>query len=194
MEPPIRSGERPHGVEDLLRELAPQVLGVLVAGPATSPTPRTPCRRRCSPPPPSGRTEGVPDNPRGWLIAVASRRLTDMWRSERRAPAPRGARHRDGSRSKRREPTPQADDSLLLLFLCCHPALPPGVGDPLTLRAVGGLTTAEIARAFLVPEPTMAQRISRAKQRIKDSDGPFRMPSRGRVAASGSAPCCTCCT
>src|SRR5205814_6345980 len=120
-------------------------------------------------------TEGVTDNPRGWLIAVAVRRLTDRWRSD-------GARRRREDLDTVREPVaaPEVsdeDDSLPLLFLCCHPALTPGSAIPLTLRAVGGLTTAEIARAFLVPETTMAQRISRAKQRIKSSDVPFRMPT-----------------
>jgi predicted RNA polymerase sigma factor len=117
----------------------------------------------------------VADNPRGWLIAVAVRRLTDRWRSDE-------ARRRREDLAAVREPAapPEVSDedhSLPLLFLCCHPALTPGSAIPLTLRAVGGLTTAEIARAFLVPEATMAQRISRAKQRIKSSDVPFRMPT-----------------
>src|SRR4030095_10270197 len=73
---------------------------------------------------------------------------------------------------------PQEDDTLILLFMCCHPALTPASAIALTLRAVGGLTTAELAHAFLVPEATMAQRISRAKQSIKASGVPFRLPSR----------------
>ena len=89
---------------------------------------------------------------------------------------------------------PEQDDTLILLFMCCHPALTRPSAIALTLRAVGGLTTAEIASAFLVPEATMAQRISRAKQRIKTSGVPFRMPTRQRAGASGSAPCCTCST
>ncbi len=117
--------------------------------------------------------EGVPDNPRGWLIQAAVRRMTDQIRSER-------ARRRREEAAAMREP-PAADvtgqdDTLILLFMCCHPALTPASAIALTLRAVGGLTTAEIARAFLVPEATMAQRISRAKQRIKASGARFTMP------------------
>ena len=121
---------------------------------------------------------GVPDNPRGWLITVAARRLTDLCAASRpggaaRTPWPRSARR--GSH-RPRTPAAEHDDTLILLFLCCHPALSPASQIALTLRAVGGLTTAEIARAFLVPEATMAQRISRAKQRIKDSGVPFGLP------------------
>ncbi|MDX6363837.1 MAG: hypothetical protein QOC85_2847 [Streptomyces sp.] len=116
---------------------------------------------------------GVPDNPRGWLIKVASRRLTDALRSEeaRRlreekaaALTPRDAFTAPAPGLGR---APQDDDTLSLLFLCCHPDLTPPAQIALTLRAVGGLTTAEIARAHLVPEATMAQRISRAKQRVR---------------------------
>jgi predicted RNA polymerase sigma factor len=118
--------------------------------------------------------EGVPASPRGWLLQTAERRLIDAWRSE-------------GSRRRReelvaREPTRGAatarDDTLGLLFMCCHPALTPASAIALTLRAVGGLTTAEIARAFLVEEATMAQRITRAKQRIEESGTPFRLQER----------------
>ena len=111
--------------------------------------------------------DGVPDNPRGWLIHVAARRMTDGLRSD-------DARRRRESLAVSLEPaTPEPapsehDDTLTLLFMCCHPALTPASAIALTLRAVGGLTTAEIAAAFLVPEATMAQRISRAKQRIKE--------------------------
>ena len=126
--------------------------------------------------------EGVPDSPRGWLIRVASRRLTDLLRHER-------ARQRREETVARwtlpdqwlapaaDRPTSDADDSLILLFMCCHPALSPASQIALTLRAVGGLSTAEIGRAFLAPEPTMTRRISRAKQRIAASGVPFRMPS-----------------
>jgi predicted RNA polymerase sigma factor len=128
--------------------------------------------------------DGVPDNPRAWLIQVAQRRMTDHVRSEI------ARRHREGilaaetgfvvapampdgfSTAAGSDP----DDSLLLLFMCCHPALTPASAIALTLRAVGGLTTAEIANAFLVPEATMAQRISRAKQRIRESGVAFEMP------------------
>jgi RNA polymerase sigma factor (sigma-70 family) len=126
--------------------------------------------------------EGVPDNPRGWLVHVAYRRMIEQVRNEQ-------ARRRREDLVARREPddrqsapaadletTADRDDTLILLFLCCHPALSPASAISLTLRAVGGLSTAEIARAFIVPEATMAQRISRAKQRIKASGIPFQMP------------------
>ena len=98
---------------------------------------------------------------------------------------------RPGRRPPRR---PDADDTLILLFLCCHPSLSPASQIALTLRAVGGLSTAEVARAFLVPEATMTRRITRAKQRIRDSGLPFApAPDAGR-APTGSPPCCTCST
>jgi RNA polymerase sigma factor (sigma-70 family) len=110
--------------------------------------------------------EGLPDNPVGWLIRTASRSMTDQFRSE-------VARRRREELVSRQDPmAPQVaenDDTLTLLFMCCHPALTPPSAIALTLRAVGGLTTAEIAAAYLVPEATMAQRISRAKQSIKAS-------------------------
>jgi predicted RNA polymerase sigma factor len=116
--------------------------------------------------------EGIPDNPRGWLVAAAIRRLVDQIRSEQ------ARRRREGAVVLEPEPgeVADSDDTLILLFLCCHPALTPASAIALTLRAVGGLTTAEIANAFLVPEATMAQRISRAKQRIRSSGVPFQMP------------------
>src|SRR5439155_7922728 len=118
--------------------------------------------------------EGVPDNPRGWLIQTAGRRMTDQLRSDQ-------ARRRREQAAALREPpavdVTDHDDTLILLFMCCHPALTPASAIALTLRAVGGLTTAEIANAFLVPEATMAQRISRAKQRVKGSGVPFGMPT-----------------
>ena len=117
--------------------------------------------------------EGVPDNPTAWLIAVASRRMTDRLRRD----AARRQRELAAARGPADAPPSGHDDSLTLLFLCCHPALTPAAAIPLTLRAVGGLTTAEIARAFLVPEATMAQRISRAKQRIKLAGATFAMPT-----------------
>jgi len=177
----------------LLRELAPQVLGVMVRRyrdfaacedavqealiAATAQWPR----------------EGVPENPRGWLIQVAVRRITDHVRAES------ARRHRetltvslvppdeqiamavdsDGVPAHERE----RDDTLDLLFMCCHPALSPASAIALTLRAVGGLTTAEIAKAFLVPEATMAQRISRAKQTIEAAGRQFEMPAGKALAA-----------
>jgi RNA polymerase sigma factor (sigma-70 family) len=132
-------------------------------------------------------TDGVPDNPRGWLITVASRRLTDLLRSEQA----RRRREDDVARwalpgqrlaPAADRPPPEADDTLILLFLCCHPALSPASQIALTLRAVGGLTTTEVARAFLVPEATMTRRISRAKQAIRDSGIPFALPPAGERA------------
>jgi predicted RNA polymerase sigma factor len=124
--------------------------------------------------------EGLPDNPRAWLIQVASRRMTDHVRSEsarrrREAAAASPLSYFPAETGGENEIDP--DDTLILLFMCCHSALTPSSAIALTLRAVGGLTTAEIAKAFLVPEATMAQRISRAKQSIKASGVPFRMPS-----------------
>jgi RNA polymerase sigma factor (sigma-70 family) len=130
--------------------------------------------------------EGVPANPRGWLITVAARRLIDQWRSDEARqtreitvarelpPSAPGADHED---------LEGGDDTLTLLFLCCHPSLTQASQIALTLRAVGGLTTAQIARAFLVPEPTVAQRISRAKQRLKASGATFRLPPERPDAA-----------
>ncbi len=124
--------------------------------------------------------DGVPGNPRGWLLQAASRRLTDQIRSDQ-------ARQRRERAAALAEPPPgqaaTADDTLTLLFLCCHPVLTPASAIALTLRAAGGLTTAEIASAFLVPEATMAQRISRAKQRIKASGAAFQMPAGAERAA-----------
>ena len=127
-------------------------------------------------------SQGVPDNPRGWLIHVAARRMTDHVRAEiarrrreavvvMQAPADEQIVPAADS-----DLSPERDDTLILLFMCCHPALTRPSAIALTLRAVGGLTTAEIANAFLVPEATMAQRISRAKQRIKTSGVAFRLP------------------
>ena len=117
--------------------------------------------------------DGVPESPRGWLLQSAERRLIDQWRSEQ------SRRNREGIASLE-SPPPEIsdrDDTLIVLFMCCHPALTPASAIALTLRAVGGLTTVEIANAFLVSEATMAQRIARAKQQVKASGVPFRMPT-----------------
>ena len=118
--------------------------------------------------------EGVPAGPRGWLIRTGTRRLIDRQRSDQ------ARRNREKLTVLQEPAAPEVsdqDDTLTVLFMCCHPSLTPASAIALTLRAVGGLTTAEIASAFLVPEPTMAQRISRAKQRIKASGEPFRLPT-----------------
>jgi RNA polymerase sigma factor (sigma-70 family) len=132
--------------------------------------------------------QGWPDNPKAWLVTVASRRFTDQlrrnaarrWREE--AEAARTPPPLDGADFGDAGSPPARDDTLTLLFLCCHPALSPASQVALTLRAVGGLSTAEIAGAFLVPEATMAQRISRAKQRIKAAGATFELPPRAEHA------------
>jgi RNA polymerase sigma factor (sigma-70 family) len=172
------------GAEDLLRRLTPQVLGAVVRRYGHFDTAEDATQEALLAAAMQWPTGGIPDNPRGWLITVASRRLTDLLRSEQAR-----QRREDGvarwTLPEQRlapaadRPAAESDDTLILLFLCCHPALSPASQIALTLRAVGGLTTAEIARAFLVPEATMTRRISRAKQRIKDSGVPFAMPPGG---------------
>ncbi len=161
-------------VEGLLRELAPQVLGVLVRRYGQFDACEDAVQEALLAAALQWPAEGLPDQPRAWLITVAGRRLTDQWRSE-------DARRRREVAAATLAPVdpvavPEQDDTLTLLFLCCHPALSPASQLALTLRAVGGLTTAQIAHAFFVPEATMAQRISRAKQRIKSAGATFRMP------------------
>ena len=172
--------------EDLLRRLAPRVLGTLVRRHGQFDACEDAVQEALLAAAVQWPEQGVPDNPAGWLVTVAGRRLTDLWRSE-------GARRRReetaAARAARDEsvvPGPgeehpgrerDQDDTLTLLFLCCHPALSPPSQIALTLRAVGGLTTAQIAHAFLVPEATMAQRISRAKQSVKSSGAVFAMPA-----------------
>jgi RNA polymerase sigma factor (sigma-70 family) len=163
------------GTEDLLRRLAPQVLGAVVRRYGHFDTAEDATQEALLAAATQWPKDGVPSNPLGWLITVASRRLTDLLRSEQ-------ARQRREDTVARwvipDAPTvSDEDDTLILLFLCCHPSLSPPSQIALTLRAVGGLTAAEIARAFLVPEATMVRRISRAKQRIKESGIPFGMPT-----------------
>jgi RNA polymerase sigma factor (sigma-70 family) len=174
-----RTGDR---VEDLLRQFAPRVLGTLVRRYGNFDLAEDAVQEALLAAAVQWPEQGVPQNPQGWLITVASRRLTDEVRSEqarRRREATTAAQvPRDElvAAAPGDEHRQDEDDTLTLLFLCAHPALSPASQLALTLRAVGGLTTAEIARAFLVPEATIAQRISRAKQRIKSSGIPFRMP------------------
>ena len=177
----------------LLRDLAPQVLGAVARRHQDFAAAEDAVQEALIAAAAQWPTEGIPAHPRGWLYQVAVRRLTDEIR-------------RDLARRRREEsvaseqsaieavvPTlfgeivPTEDDTLVLLFMCCHPALTPPSAIALTLRAVGGLTTAEIASAFLVPEATMAQRISRAKATIKASKVPFRLPNDAERAERLSA-------
>ena len=187
---PVTDG--PGGVEDLLRELAPQVLGALVRRYGQFHLCEDASQEALLAAAQRWPAEGRPENPRGWLITVASRRLMDQLRS-------------DQTRRNREVliavATPQsellgsaadagaadADDSLALLFGCCHPDLSPPSQIALTLRAVGGLSTGQIAAAFGVPEATMAQRISRAKQTIRDTGFDFTPPPGGRPVSPNAA-------
>jgi RNA polymerase sigma factor (sigma-70 family) len=168
-------------VEDLLRRLAPQVLGAVVRRYGHFDSAEDATQEALLAAATQWPAEGVPRNPRGWLITVASRRLTDLLRSHQARQRREETVARWTLPDRQLAPAPDApdaesDDTLILLFLCCHPSLSPASQIALTLRAVGGLTTVEIARAFLVPEATMTRRITRAKQRIKDSGIPFAMP------------------
>ncbi|WP_435586279.1 RNA polymerase sigma factor [Micromonospora aurantiaca (nom. illeg.)] len=169
-------------VEDLLRTLAPQVLGVLVRRHGQFYACEDAVQEALLAAAVQWPEQGLPDRPRSWLVTVATRRLTDEWRSEH------ARREREVAVAVRQpayatvappadEDPPSGDDTLRLLLLCCHPALPVSGQVALTLRAVGGLSTAEIARAYLVPEATMSQRIRRAKQRIEASGARFTLPS-----------------
>jgi len=165
--------------EHLLRELAPQVLGTVVRRYRDFAASEDAVQEALVAASRQWPRDGVPDNPRGWLIRVASRSMTDHVRSEtaRRRRETAVALDTDLQVAPELGAEADQDDTLLLLFMCCHPALTPSSAIALTLRAVGGLTTAEIAKAFLVPEATMAQRISRAKQSIKSSGVPLQIPS-----------------
>ncbi|RFU39568.1 sigma-70 family RNA polymerase sigma factor [Actinomadura logoneensis] len=164
------------GFEDLLRELAPQVLGTLVRRHGQFEGCEDAVQEAVLAATVQWPEEGVPDSPRGWLVTVASRRLIDQMRSDHARREREAALAAEQAAEPAREDVPGTDDTLILLFLCCHPTLTAASQTALTLRAVGGLTTAEIARAFLVPEATMAARISRAKQRIRAAGGTFTLP------------------
>ena len=166
--------------EHLLRELAPQVLGSVARRFRDFSSAEDAVQEAMMAAFTQWPQEGIPANPRGWLIQVANRRMTDQVRSQiaRRERETAVGREADlVVPTLEIESDMDPDDTLILLFMCCHPALTSSSAITLTLRAVGGLTTAEIANAFLVPEATMAQRISRAKQSIKASGLPFRLPS-----------------
>jgi RNA polymerase sigma factor (sigma-70 family) len=161
--------------EDLLRTLAPQVLGAVVRRFGDFAAAEDAVQEALFAAAEQWPERGVPENPRAWLIQVAARRMTDQLRAD-------FSRRRREAAVVAEEPiveqaAPEQDDSLVLLFMCCHPSLTTSSAIALTLRAVGGLTTAEIANAFMVPEATMAQRISRAKERIKTSGVAFGLPT-----------------
>jgi len=188
--------------ENLLRELAPQVLGAVIRRFRDFSAAEDAVQEALLAAATQWPEEGLPDNPRGWLIQVAARRMTDHIRADaarrRRetdvvaqalpdqqvppAADPPSLEYFGSTFGADLEQLPEHDDTLILLFMCCHPALTRPSAIALTLRAVGGLTTAEIANAFLVPETTMAQRISRAKRSIKTSGVPFSMPTEAERA------------
>jgi RNA polymerase sigma factor (sigma-70 family) len=169
--------------EHLLRELAPQVLGAVVRRFGDFAAAEDAVQEALLAAALQWPSEGVPDNPRGWLIHVAARRMTDHLRAELARRRREAIVVMQAPGDEHLVPSPDSgndgerEDTLILLFMCCHPELTRPSAIALTLRAVGGLTTAEIANAYLVPEATMAQRISRAKHRIKTSGVAFRMPS-----------------
>jgi RNA polymerase sigma factor (sigma-70 family) len=163
---------------DLLRDLAPRALGAVVRRYGHFADAEDAVQEALLAAATTWPGDGTPENPLAWLIRVASRKMADQYR-------------RDEARRRREdlaaswsliphEPVPAHDDTLILMLMCGHPSLSPGAAIPLTLRAVGGLTTREIAAAFLVPEATMAQRISRAKAKLKAADEPFALPPPGQ--------------
>jgi RNA polymerase sigma factor (sigma-70 family) len=168
--------------EDLLRSLVPQVLGALVRRYGHFDFAEDATQEALLAATVQWPDDGMPDNPRGWLITVAARKLTDLLRAElarqrREQAASRQIRPMESVSPAADAAREDSDDTLIVLFMCCHPSLSAASQIALTLRAVGGLTTTEIARAFLVPEATMTRRITRAKQSIKDSGVLFRMPA-----------------
>jgi RNA polymerase sigma factor (sigma-70 family) len=162
-------------IEGLLREAAPRALAAVVRRFGDFADSEDAVQEALIEAAEQWPARGIPESPTGWLIHVASRRMTDRIRSEEA----RRRREQEVASLEPDDPGPvrEGDDALALIFMCCHPELTPASAIALTLRAVGGLTTAEIAAAFLVPEATMAQRISRAKQSVKASDAAFAMPA-----------------
>jgi len=167
------------GLEHVWRGCAPDVLAALVRGYGDFEAAEDALQEALLAAAQQWPTDGLPDNPKGWLIRVASRRLMDQWRADR---ARSGREQLVAGRSPTENLAPagdvagERDDSLTLLLLCCHPVLTTPSQVALTLRAVGGLSTGQIARAFLVPEATMAQRISRAKSRLRQVEARFSVP------------------
>jgi len=163
---------QPSTIETTLRDLAPKVLGALARRYGDFELSEDAVQEALLAAALQWPTDGLPGYPKGWLIRTASRRRIELWRND----AARRRREESVAASEPEEQPEHTDDSLTLLLLCCHPSLSALSQVALTLRAVGGLTTAEIARAFLVPESTVAQRISRAKQRIKATGAEFKLP------------------
>jgi RNA polymerase sigma factor (sigma-70 family) len=165
------------GTTDLLRDLAPRALGAIVRRYGHFADAEDAVQEALLAAATTWPADGMPDSPLAWLIRVASRKMADQYRSDE------ARRRREEVAASwslvPAEPVPAHDDTLTLMLMCCHPALSPGAAIPLTLRAVGGLTTREIAAAFLVPEATMAQRISRAKAKLKGFDEPFTLSAPG---------------
>jgi len=159
---------------DLLRDLAPRALGAVVRRYGHFADAEDAVQEALLAAATTWPADGTPDSPLAWLIRVASRKMADRYRQDE------ARRRREDLAASwsliPHEPVPAHDDTLILMLMCCHPSLSPGAAIPLALRAVGGLTTREIAAAFLVPEATMAQRISRAKAKLKAADEPFALP------------------
>jgi RNA polymerase sigma factor (sigma-70 family) len=172
-------------VEPLLRDLAPQVLGAVMRRYRDFAACEDAVQEALIAASQQWARDGLPDNPRGWLIRVASRRMVDQIRSDRARREREHVAALDLGQvvaAASVESRPDDDETLTLLFMCCHPALTTASAVALTLRAIGGLTTAQIASAFLVPESTMAQRISRAKQTIRASGVRLEAPGAGARA------------
>jgi len=175
----VSSVEEQESLEDLLRRVAPQVLGVLVRRYGDFAAAEDAVQEALITAVEHWSREGVPEHPHAWLIRTATRKLVDEYRSA----SARRRREEADALEPEAAPVPDADDTLRLLVMCCHPVLTPASAVALTLRAVGGLTTAEIAGAFLVPEQTMGTRISRAKAKIAEAGAQFALPEpdeRGR--------------
>ena len=175
-------GDPGRTTDDLLRDLAPQVVGILTRRCGDFAAAEDAVQEALVAAHTTWRRDGIPDHPRAWLVTAATRRLVD----EQRSTAARRRRERDWAATRPQSTeVAQHDDSLSVLLMCCHPALSPASAVALTLRAVGGLTTAEVATAYLVPESTMAQRISRAKRSLRESGATFALPANdalgGRV-------------
>ena len=179
--------EQRAAIESLLRELTPLVVGTVMRRFRDFAAAEDAVQEACLAAAIQWERDGLPDNPRGWLTRVAFRRITDEARAE-------SARRRRENETAAEPLAPEPlsiedgmDDTLVLIYMCCHPALSKASAIALTLRAVGGLTTSEIAHAYLVPEATMAQRISRAKQTIRASGIPFETPGASERAQRLSA-------